>query len=96
MAVSCMALLADGSVRLASITPISPVGDMNDTAQNAGRSLSRVPDTKTLKALRLPQCLPFFAAELDSIFVRFASDGILSPPFSGWPQFALKTFERHL
>jgi hypothetical protein len=40
--------------------------------------------------------LLFLAAKLDSIFIRFASDGILSPPFVGWPQFTLKTFGRQV
>ena len=42
--------------------------------------------------LCLTQGLFFLAAELDSIFVRFSSDGTLSPPSVGWPQFTLKTF----
>jgi hypothetical protein len=38
--------------------------------------------------------LLFLAIQLDLIFVRFASDGILGPPFLGWSQFTLKTFDR--
>ena len=41
--------------------------------------------------LRLTQRLLLLAAEADPVFVRFASDGILSPPSLGWPQFTPKT-----
>ena len=46
--------------------------------------------------LCLTQCLLLLAAEADSIFVRFTSDGTLSPPSLGWSQFTLKTFGRQV
>jgi hypothetical protein len=45
--------------------------------------------------LCLTQRLLFLAAESDSVLVRFSSDDFLSPPFLGWPQFTLKTFDPH-
>jgi hypothetical protein len=40
--------------------------------------------------------LLLLAAEPDLVFVRFPSDGILSPPLLGWPQFTPKTSRRQV
>ena len=62
--------------------------DSQDTNHQAGAFASLL--------LCQTQLLLFLAAELDSVFVRFASDGTLSPPFLGWPQFTPKTFGKHV
>jgi hypothetical protein len=46
--------------------------------------------------LRLTQRLLLLAAEADSVFVRLTSDGILSPPSLGWPQFTPRTYGMHI
>jgi hypothetical protein len=69
-----------------SSTLIGPQDDQNPDHQ---------PGIFTTFFLRSAQLSLLFAAELDSVFVRFASDGT-ETSFSGWPQYTLKTFGKHL
>jgi hypothetical protein len=64
--------------------------------QQYGQDANHQPGVFASLLLRLTQRLLLLAAKADSIFVRFASDGILSPPSLGWPQFTLKTFGRQV